>query len=88
MTFLMYGGAAVLISGELAVLICAFKCKRPLGALLLNSALGIAALLALRFSDKLIGIHISVNLPTVLGSAAFGLPGVCGLLLLPLIFGV
>lgn len=88
MTFLKYGAAAVIVTGVLSVLICAFRCKKPLRALILNAAAGIAVLIAVKLAGRFTGISISINYITFLGSAGFGIPAVCGFLLLPLIFGL
>lgn len=88
MNFLKYGAVAVIVIGLLSVLICAFRCKRPLRALIINAAAGIAALIAVKLTGRFTGISISINYITFLGSAGFGIPAVCGFLLLPLIFGV
>ncbi len=88
MNFLKYGAVAVIVIGLLSVLICALRCKRPLRALIINAAAGIVALIAVKLTGRFTGISISINYITFLGSAGFGIPAVCGFLLLPLIFGV
>lgn len=86
MEILKYGGIAVLAIGALALLICAAKTGKPFKSLLLNAFIGIAVMAAIDLTEKFTGVHIPVNQYTVTGSAVFGIPAVCGFLILPIIF--
>lgn len=86
MDILKYGAIAVLIIGALAVLVSAVKGGKPLKSLLLNAFLGIAIMAAIDLTSKFTGVHVPVNRWTVIGAASFGVPAVCGFLLLPIIF--
>lgn len=86
MEILKYGGIAVLAVGALALLIFAVKGGKPFKRLLLNAFLGIAVMAVIDLTAKFTGVHIPVNQYTVAGSAVFGIPAVCGFLILPIIF--
>ena len=72
--------------GAVALLIFAAKTKRFFKTLLLNAFLGIAVMAIIDLTAKFTGVHIPVNQYTVAGSAVFGIPAVCGFLILPIIF--
>lgn len=63
----------------------ALRGGKALLRLLLHAVLGIAALAAINLSGILIGVHIPVNFWSVGASAAFGIPAVCGQLLLQML---
>ena len=86
MDILKYCGIAVLVIGALALLIFAVKTKKFFKALIFNAFLGIAVMAVIDLTAKFTGVHIPVNWWTVGGSAVFGIPAVCGYLILPLIF--
>ena len=48
--------------------------------------MGIAVMAVIDLTAKFTGVHIPVNQYTVTGSAVFGIPAVCGFLVLPIIF--
>lgn len=80
-------GALILLSiGALAVLICAFRTGKPFKTLFLNFLFSVAAVAVIDLTSKFTGVHIAINQWTVSGVAAFGVPAVCGYLLLPFIF--
>lgn len=54
--------------------------------LLLHSALGLAVLTAVNLTCPFSGVHIPINEWSVSSAAAFGMPAVCGLLILQLLF--
>ena len=56
--------------------------KKPLKSMLLNSLSGLAALVAAAVVSGSMGCGIAVNYATVLVSAALGIPGVIGLVLI------
>ena len=72
--------------GAVALLIFAAKTKRFFKTLLLNAFLGITVMAIIDLTAKFTGVHIPVNQYTVAGSAVFGIPAVCGFLILPIIF--
>ncbi|MEE1161043.1 MAG: pro-sigmaK processing inhibitor BofA family protein [Acutalibacteraceae bacterium] len=86
MEILKYGGIAVLAIGALAILIFAAKTKKLFKTLLFNAFLGLAVMIIIDLTAKFTGAHIPVNWWTVTGSAVFGIPAVCGYLILPIIF--
>lgn len=86
MEILKYGGIAVIAVGAVALLIFAAKTGKLFKTLLLNAFLGIAVMAIIDLTAKFTGVHIPVNQYTVAGSAVFGIPAVCGFLILPIIF--
>lgn len=86
MEILKYGGIAVLAVGALALLIFAAKSGKPFKTLLLNAFMGIAVMAVIDLTAKFTGVYIPVNQYTAAGSAVFGIPAVCGFLILPIIF--
>lgn len=72
--------------GAVTLLIFAAKTKRFFKTLLLNAFLGLAVMAIIDLTAKFTGVHIPVNQYTVVGSAVFGIPAVCGFLILPIIF--
>lgn len=86
MEILKYGGIAVLVVGALSLLIFAVKTKKFFKTLLLNAFLALCVMAAIDLTAKFTGVHIPVNWWTVAGTAVFGIPAVCGYLILPLIF--
>lgn len=86
MDILKYGGIAVLAIGALALLIFAAKTGKPFKILILNAFMGLAVMAVIDLTAKFTGVHIPVNWYTVTGSAVFGIPAVCGYLIMPLIF--
>ena len=86
MEILKYVGIAVIAVGAVALLIFAAKTGKPFKTLILNAFLGIAVMAIIDLTAKFTGVHIPVNQYTVAGSAVFGIPAVCGFLILPIIF--
>lgn len=86
MEILKYGGIAAIAIGAVALLIFAAKTGKPFKTLLLNAFLGLAVMAIIDLTAKFTGVHIPVNQYTVVGSAVFGIPAVCGFLILPIIF--
>ncbi len=70
----------------IVILIFASRTKKALSVLLFNSILGLAVFFGLYFTKKYTGITLAVNQFTIIGSALFGMPAVCGFLLLNLLF--
>lgn len=86
MEILKYGGIAVIAIGALALLIFSAKTGKLFKTLILNAFIGIAVMAVIDLTAKFTGVHIPVNWWTVGGSAVFGIPAVCGFLILPIIF--
>lgn len=53
--------------------------------MLLNSLLGIGTVIILNLTQKYTGIYIPINLYSVSAASIYGIPAVCGLLILKLI---
>lgn len=51
-------------------------------SIFLNALLGFAAITVINLTQKFTGVHIPLNWWTVGGSGVFGLPAVCGIILL------
>ncbi len=77
---------AVAIIYFLVYIMLALFCKKPFRTIIFTAFCGIALLAALNFTDDFTGIHIPINPYSVGVSAAGGILGVVGLLLLRLIF--
>lgn len=86
MMFLKYAVMTLLGISAFVILIFAIKSKKPFKTLLLNAISGIAVLGIIDLSSKLTGVYIPINEYTVLGGSVYGLPAVCGFLLLRFIF--
>ena len=86
MEILKYGGIATFIIGGIALLICAAKTRKPFKSLMLSAFIGVSVLALIDLTAKFTGVHIPINQYTVAGSALFGIPAVCGFLILPIIF--
>lgn len=70
----------------LTILFFAIKSRKFLKTLLFNAFLGIGILALIDLTGRFTGIYIPVNLYSVAGSGAFGIPAVCGFLVLQIIF--
>lgn len=77
--------AAVIIYFLVYIMLSLF-CKKPFRTILFTAFCGVALLAVLNLTDKFTGIHIPINPYSVGVSAAGGVIGVVGLLLLRLIF--
>lgn len=86
MKYVLISFASILILGLLFVFFYSLKSKNILKIFLFNSLLGIFALISLNLTQKYTGIYIPYNWYTVAGSGLYGIPGVCGLLFLKIIF--
>ena len=67
-----------------ALLVLGFACgsKHPVRRLAANALMGLAGLLAVRLCAKWTGVTLPCNPYTLAAAGVFGLPAVCGLLLL------
>lgn len=75
----------ILVLGLLAVFLYMRLCgnqKKPLKAMLINSAAGVAALVAAAVISGMLGNGIAVNHASVLAAVALGVPGVMGMVLI------
>ncbi len=74
-----------LILCSMVLLIFHIKSRRPIRSIFLNALLGIAAIALINITQKFTGVHIPLNWWTVGGSAVFGIPAVCGIVILQMI---
>ena len=66
----------------LVLLFLHIKSHKMLKSIFLNAFLGIAAVAVINLTQKYTGVFVPVNWYTVVGSGMFGLPCVCGIILL------
>lgn len=85
MNIILIAAVAVLSVFSLALLVFHIKSRRPIRSILLNAALGIAALAVINLTARFSGVHIPINWFSVGGSSIFGLPAVLSLLILQMI---
>ncbi len=86
MNALKYITLGLLIIVSLVIFVFAVKSGKTFKALFLNSFSGGAALALINLTTVFTGVSIPLNLFTALGSLLYGIPSVCGFLILPLIF--
>ncbi len=81
------GIAAIVFLSVCAFVLLIFHIKshRPLRSMILNALLGIAAVIIVNATQKFTGVQIPVNWWTVGGSSIFGIPAVCGTIILQMI---
>ncbi len=81
------GIAAIVFLSLCAFILLIFHIKshRPLRSIILNALLGIAAVIIVNLTQSFTGVHIPVNWWTVGGSSIFGIPAVCGVIILQMI---
>lgn len=70
----------------LSIVFFALKSHKFLKTMGLNSLLGLMILALIDLTGKFTGIYIPINLYTVAGSGIFGIPAVCGFLILQILF--
>ena len=68
-----------------ALIIFHIKSKKMIKSIFLNALLGVTAIAVINLTQKFTGVHIPLNWYTVGGSGIFGLPCVCGIVLLNMI---
>ena len=85
MNIILIAAIAVLSVFTLSLLVFHIRSRRPLRSILLNAALGIAALIIINLTSRFTGVHIPINWFSVGGSGIFGLPAVFTLLILQMI---
>ena len=86
MQFLKISALVVLSVTALILLVLFIKSRKPIKSIVLNAFSGIITLILINITTSFTGIHIPVNWWSVAASAGLGLPGVIGLILLPMIF--
>ena len=77
---------AVFFLTAFAILIIAFKSRKPIKVLFSNAFFGILALGIIDLTAKFTGAYIPLNNYTVFGSMTYGIPAVSLFLILKLIF--
>ena len=65
-----------------ALLILHIKSHKLLKSIILNASLGLAAIAIINLTQKFTGVFVPINWWTIGGSGVFGLPYVCGIILL------
>lgn len=85
MKILIISACAVLSIAALIILILHIRTLKPLRSILIHALLGWICFAAVNLLARFTGIKIPINGYTVLGTAIFGLPAVCGFLILNLI---
>jgi len=70
----------------LCILFFAIKTHRFTKTLFLNFFLGISVFAIIELTRKFTGMYIPINWYTVLASGVFGVPAICGLLCVQIIF--
>ena len=69
----------------LVLLVLHIKSHKLIKSIFLNAILGFTAVAVINLTQKFTGVHIPLNWYTVGGSGVFGLPCVCGIVLLQII---
>lgn len=82
MKIYMYSILAAAIISELFVLFFCLKSGKPIKNLLLSAICGIAAIIAVNLTTRFSGVHIPVNPYSVVSSSIFGIPAVCGMVIM------
>ncbi len=68
-----------------ALLITHIKSHRLLKSVISNAFLAFAVIIIINLTKKLTGVYVPLNWWTVTGSGIFGIPCVCGIILLQII---
>ncbi|MBE6810462.1 MAG: hypothetical protein E7521_05355 [Ruminococcaceae bacterium] len=68
-----------------ALLILHIKSHKLIKSIMLNALLGFAAIAIINLTQNFTGVFVPVNWWTVVGSGIFGLPCVCGVVLLQIL---
>lgn len=76
----------ILFVFSITIMILFVLTKKPFKTLLLNAFMGICALAIIDLTSTLSGVYIPINTYTVAGAGIFGIPAICGFLILKLIF--
>ena len=59
--------------------------KKPIRTLIFNAFMGIVTLAIIDLTSKFTNVYIPINIYTVSGSAVFGIPALCGFLILKIL---
>lgn len=86
MNILKYGGISLVSLFSLILIVCAVRTHRTFKTLVLNALSGICVLAIIDLTSRFTGVCIPINGWTAAGSAIFGIPAVCGFVILPVIF--
>ena len=70
------------------LLVALFRGKRPIRELATSTVQGACALAAVNVAGAFTGVSLGINWFSAVACAAFGVPGVVGMLLLKLIFAI
>lgn len=76
----------ILTAFSISIAILFVLTKKPLKILFLNGFIGICSLAILDLISKLTGVYLPINYYTVFGTGIFGIPAICGFLILKLVF--
>lgn len=85
MEFMKYGSLAVAGLSLFIILIFAIISTKPIKTLIINACLGLAALALVDLISKFTGVYIHLNEWSIGASSVFGIPAVCGFVLLQMI---
>ncbi|MBR5472589.1 MAG: pro-sigmaK processing inhibitor BofA family protein [Clostridia bacterium] len=66
----------------LVLLVLHIKSHKFVKSIFINALLGLAAIVVINLTQKYTGVFVPLNWYTVGGSSVFGLPAVCGIILL------
>ena len=83
---LMYFAIAIISVAALLIVGFAFFSRNFFKIIFINALLGIASLFIIRAISSFTGVSLAVNPWTLTSASAFGMPAVCGMLMLNLIF--
>ncbi len=86
MNIYKYALILILSAFLITIMILFVLTKKPFKTLLLNAFIGICSLAILDLTSKLSGVYIPINAYTAFGAGIFGVPAICGFLLLRIIF--
>lgn len=87
MEVLKYGAVVLLAVGFITVTVFSVKSGKAVKTLLLNAFAGVAVLAIINLTAKFTGVYVPLNPYTAAGAVCYGIPAVCGFLVLPIIFG-
>lgn len=85
MEFLKYAAIIILSLAAFIILGLSVGSGKPIRVLLINALMGVAAFTIVNLTAHFTGIRIPLNEWTLAGAGIYGIPAVCGLLILRLI---
>ncbi len=86
MEILKYCAIALLSVAAIIIICLALKSGRPFKYIIINAVIGILSVVLVDVTSRFTGVHIPINEWTLSGSAVYGIPAVCGLLILQILF--